>query len=542
VFKDGDLVEVDANKGIIKLIKQFMPRSPRTIWRSNFSIPRADMTLMAESQLGQYNLQDKTNGAKIIKRMLWVIKRGDNIAAYFDRDELRRMCEQTVKTILDKPAHIDKIHLQTASYNNKHFKFAETVRRRDLTKFSDKQLLQLHKKLWQLQYLAHCWSQPTTWFLDSDGEDYSRYLYDLTVAKVKSSPTLDAATAFSILTTPDKKSLSYIEEQESLRLLEFINGNKKVKQWFIAHQTRELVKDFSLLPPGIRSRLYAHYIKWRWTPYTYIGPAYELDYYLEVWRGLLREKLDPKKKLKQLTAKTKNIQAERKRLIKLLNLTPYQNHLFDIAAEIVWLKGFRKECYYHGYFVLDLVLGEMARRSGITLLQAKYLLPQELPLLFHGKSKQLAKIASDRWRFSVTYFNQGRQQVMAGAKAKNFLKKQRIEKTQVIKAEQLKGMCACPGNAKGVARVINVPADMPKMKAGDIMVSHNTYPSLVPAMKKAAAIITEEGGITCHAAIVSREMQIPCIVGVKGLLQALKDGDKLAVDATQGTIKVIKRK
>lgn len=107
------------------------------------------------------------------------------------------------------------------------------------------------------------------------------------------------------------------------------------------------------------------------------------------------------------------------------------------------------------------------------------------------------------------------------------------------KVDVLQGTCACPGKAKGKVKIINLPEEMAKMEKGDIMVSHTTFPALVPAMKKAAAIITEDGGITCHAAIVSREMQIPCLVGIKIALQVLKDGDKVEVDAEKGIVKKV---
>lgn len=116
-----------------------------------------------------------------------------------------------------------------------------------------------------------------------------------------------------------------------------------------------------------------------------------------------------------------------------------------------------------------------------------------------------------------------------------------MKKKAVKKASELVGTVACPGKAKGRVKIINLPEEMGQMKAGDIMVAHTTFPSLVPAMKKASAIITDDGGITCHAAIVSRELKIPCIVGTKIATQALKDGDLVVVDAAKGIIKLIKK-
>ena len=79
------------------------------------------------------------------------------------------------------------------------------------------------------------------------------------------------------------------------------------------------------------------------------------------------------------------------------------------------------------------------------------------------------------------------------------------------------------------------------MKKGDILVSIATNPNLVSAMKKASAIITNAGGLTCHAAIVSRELNIPCIVGTKVATKVLKDGDLVEVDADEGMVKILKK-
>jgi len=101
---------------------------------------------------------------------------------------------------------------------------------------------------------------------------------------------------------------------------------------------------------------------------------------------------------------------------------------------------------------------------------------------------------------------------------------------------------AYPGYVKGNVKRVDMPEDMGKMEEGDILVSTATTPSIVPAIRKAGAIITDEGGITCHAAIVSREFKIPCVVGTKIATKVLKDGDLVEVDANKGVIKIIKNK
>ncbi|MFC6322629.1 phosphoenolpyruvate synthase [Companilactobacillus baiquanensis] len=104
----------------------------------------------------------------------------------------------------------------------------------------------------------------------------------------------------------------------------------------------------------------------------------------------------------------------------------------------------------------------------------------------------------------------------------------------------VRGLPASPGLASGVVHVIDDPKDIDQFKKGEILVTLMTSPDWVPAMKKAAAIITNNGGMTCHAAIVSREMQIPCIVGTtsKGssATDNLKNGDVVTVDAKNGVV------
>ena len=108
-------------------------------------------------------------------------------------------------------------------------------------------------------------------------------------------------------------------------------------------------------------------------------------------------------------------------------------------------------------------------------------------------------------------------------------------------ANEVSGQVGNKGFARGIARIILDINKSDHFKRGDILVTGMTMPEYVPLMKKAAAIVTDEGGITCHAAIVSRELNKPCIIGVKIATKVLKDGDLIEVDAEKGVVKVIKK-
>ena len=104
----------------------------------------------------------------------------------------------------------------------------------------------------------------------------------------------------------------------------------------------------------------------------------------------------------------------------------------------------------------------------------------------------------------------------------------------------IKGKTAYPGFVKGRIRLITSKDDLGTIQNGEILVTNMTTPEFVPALKKVAAFITDEGGITSHAAIVAREMKIPCIIGTKNATKKLKDGDEVEVDATNGVVKILK--
>ncbi len=95
------------------------------------------------------------------------------------------------------------------------------------------------------------------------------------------------------------------------------------------------------------------------------------------------------------------------------------------------------------------------------------------------------------------------------------------------------------GIARGKARVILKKKDIALLEDGEVLVTAMTTPDYLPAMKKAAAFVTDEGGITCHAAIVARELRKPCIIGTKVATQVLKNGDLVEVDATNGVVNII---
>ncbi len=146
----------------------------------------------------------------------------------------------------------------------------------------------------------------------------------------------------------------------------------------------------------------------------------------------------------------------------------------------------------------------------------------------------------ERWlNKSIYYFHNKTIEIFTG-KMKVAKIQHLIGQNVTREIKEIKGTVACLGKVKGRVKIITHSSDLKKIKKGDIFVAKFTFPSFTPYMLKSSAIITDEGGLTIHAAIISREYNIPCIVGTKIATQVLKDGDLVEVDAVKGDIKIIK--
>jgi len=460
----------------------------------------------------------------------------DAKGAYFKENEMKEFISEIIKVVLNNPAKAEKIIDATFKINSAYFDFSEYSIDIDYSNVSNKELHYIFAQQIEMQTKGHMHSLSLSWFLDSQDSDFSRMLIERTnkICEERSKST-DYAEAFSLLTTLPKNSIELNEEIESLELLNEIKKDKK------AAKALKSIKNFSKIPRSmpahIKQKIIGHYDKWNWVPFTYLGPAYSIDHYLKHWNSLL--KLNTAKALKELKERPGQVEKERNALIKKLKISDEEKRIYDIAARVVFLKGYRKACLFKGMYALSFILKEIAKRLGLSMNQAHMLTYEEVDdYLVNGVEPDVDEINKRQGKTVLHYTNE-ELKIHTGKDAENFLESNEFKKEEVdLNASELMGVCACSGKAKGIVKVVNKVEDMHKMEKGNIMVSHATFPSLVPAMKKASAILTEEGGITCHAAIVSREMNTPCITGIKNAITIMKDGDFVEVDAGRAVVEI----
>jgi phosphoenolpyruvate synthase/pyruvate phosphate dikinase len=188
--------------------------------------------------------------------------------------------------------------------------------------------------------------------------------------------------------------------------------------------------------------------------------------------------------------------------------------------------------------VFDINLGMLYPEMGRLV---HFLHPKEV--FGRQDTELLIELAKEREKGYIYYGGK----IYSGDLLKNFLTSNNIELVDTLekidpKETEIEGTIAHKGIVRGTVKTVYGAKDIQKIKDGDVLVSPMTRPEFLPAMKKASAFVTDEGGITCHAAIVARELKKPCIIGTRIATKVLKDGDLVEVNADEGVVRKIKRK
>jgi phosphohistidine swiveling domain-containing protein len=252
---------------------------------------------------------------------------------------------------------------------------------------------------------------------------------------------------------------------------------------------------------------------------------------------------DPKKQLSQLIATRKNIEVSSKNLIKKLKIN--KNSLLfksiKLAQRYAFLRTWRTNTIYKSGFLIQPLYYEIADRNKLSKEDLLFLDHKELLYLAKNNKLPISKLEiKKRKEVFMTINTAEGYKIFTDStfiqRIKNTIQpKQKIENS-------ITGNIAYKGIVRGKAKIVFNVYDINKVCKGDILVAVMTFPNFVPAMEKAAAFVTDEGGILCHAAIIAREMKKPCIIATKNATQILKDNDEIEVDADKGIVSIVNKK
>jgi len=210
---------------------------------------------------------------------------------------------------------------------------------------------------------------------------------------------------------------------------------------------------------------------------------------------------------------------------------------FQMIKELAYIKDVRDDFRRQGVFFIQKLFTEFGKRMDLELKEVAYLTEKEIIKFLEGEKIDLNKAKKKQEGFMM--YIKDDEIICVDHNINDEIKKLGFTEEEE-KITEIKGMPACKGKARGIVKIVRTVHDILKIKKGDILVAVTTHPDYVPAMQKAAAIVTDEGGMLSHAAIVSRELGIPCIVGTKKATKVLQHGTEVEVDAEKGIVKILK--
>jgi phosphohistidine swiveling domain-containing protein len=356
--------------------------------------------------------------------------------------------------------------------------------------------------------------------------------YHLEPLLKKELPNLSDDKIRDIMRTLGSPAHLSFMEKERLLFLELCIGLYKYKNCSINNISTKWRLKLKLLSD-----------KYFWIRNTYANTKYltPADYLQEIKDTINNNTLKHlRTEQTKLQNKPSRLIKEQKKILKQHKLSPdLKLHLYlsRVFGELI---DDRKQHMMMSNHYINAFCEELARRFKIDIWEIKYYLPEDFKNLLLKNKRLNPKVAGARRRFSAYVIEKRGMLSVAttyyGRAARRIY--QALFKGQSYKVKSLKGQVAS-APVKKISGTVQIIMDTHKEKftPGNILVTTMTRPEFVPYVRQAKAIITDEGGLTCHAAIVSRELKIPCIIGTKIATRVLRSGQRVTIDLQTGMIK-----
>ncbi|MBI4087072.1 hypothetical protein HY416_03800 [Candidatus Kaiserbacteria bacterium] len=214
----------------------------------------------------------------------------------------------------------------------------------------------------------------------------------------------------------------------------------------------------------------------------------------------------------------------------------------DDARHLGWLLTWSVETSMRAFAMGIPRYKEIADRIGLLYDDWVYLTTTEVEQSIAERkcvvSREEIDARKEAWIVSI---HDGVLDIVSGSKAKENIEQLHMKETSNVQkdTQEVVGKQACAGKANGHVRICLTATDAEAVREGDILVCSMTTPDYVPAMKRAGAIVTDEGGLLCHAAIISRELGKPCVIATRIATTVFKTGDEVEVDADKGIVRKV---
>lgn len=219
-----------------------------------------------------------------------------------------------------------------------------------------------------------------------------------------------------------------------------------------------------------------------------------------------------------------------------IDLSKREKRLIEILKNYGAYQDERKRNILIYLHFLERLLKEIGKRANISVQAMRDTFPEEINDILNGKLTE--DFINKRKEKCFVLWEEGKvkPQILTGDKTKEWEEKLSVSHDNV---QIVKGNCASKGKVKGRVRILLNASENDKLEKGEILVTFMTSPDFMSAIRRCGAIVTNLGGVTSHAAIISRELGIPCIVGTKNATEVLKTGNLVEVNADKGEVKIL---
>lgn len=451
----------------------------------------------------------------------------DFVRWWLDRLDMSRVANYYIARELRSPGWVERLFKNWLLIVNKLTKIQARLIKKNLSKLSNEELLAELSEF--TNTYSYEWSEGI--FIDAFDSEGERILRQA-IEKYKGSIT---DGELHTLTSPSIPSSLQKQRFDLLKIAKLVVKNPQAR--LLVKQGR--MRGWANFSPSQFNRLKKHQAEFYWIRGNYVViPDLDINFFFSSLRELIVDKEHFGKEVTE-ERRMREMASVQRKIVSGLRFPKKILVTLDFLRTLVTWRDLRKKYnIMANYLLINKLLPELARRTGLPKNHLKHIYHTEYGMALKNPSA-LQKVLAARYKGRFLEFQPNyKYDEYFGKSGRRLLRL--VEKTARAAHNEIKGLAAYPGVVKGRVKIILSSSDFHKMKKGDILVAPNTRPEYVPIMKLASAILSDEGGITSHTAIVAREYHIPCVVGCQIATIELRDGDKVEVDANNSIVKLIK--
>lgn len=440
---------------------------------------------------------------------------------FFSEKESFELSEQLIKLFFENSEWRDSIHFQIRRYSEKLEHLYDGIDVSNFRFMSLESLFSIYKSQHAIKQKLYYWGWIAETMHASNNSieaHLKHYLASLGVPQEK------IATVFSDLLFCSSSSVYEQEQMDLQAIIDYIRTEGK----YIGQE-----KIQSSIESDIREKVSNIHNRYKYLYYHgYRKVSRNIDYYYSLIQDCLKESSD----IYNLTLKNQQREAFDSCCMKYMIHEKSQN-VFTSYAELGVSKSIRRFAELKNFYYVDAIISELSHRFNMSENVIRFMKPEELIAIRTIDEAILEKIAL-RTKKMVYYYNGKNESIITDNLTINTINE--LVTKDIVNSVIIQGTTVCSGIAKGIVHIINKSTEIDKMERvfrnGDILVSYEPNPDFISLIRKSGAIVTDQGGITCHVASIARELNIPCIVGTESATLSLKEGDFVLVNANSGIV------